>query len=353
MEDRGGSRAGGRAGPRADVEHSQHEEGPCSKPPPLGYVESGGGRRVRRRRFASAERPAVRCRPMCLLVVISGVVPGIPLIVAANRDERRARPAIPMTRLDAAGGLAIRGGRDEVGGGTWLATNEVGVVAGLTNRPLRDGPDAAKRSRGELPLALAGHPTAAAAVEAFGTAIDPGAYNPSWLLVADRHDAFFVDVTATDEVVIEHLQPGVHVLENRNLHEPSPKADRVRELLGPALDGPAAQDCSSSCRRCSPTTRSHRASRRPTPATLASRSPREPSASTPTRTTTAPVRPRSSPSTSGPPRRPSAGPARHRATDDGSGRTPSGRAPPSYGRRATATFINSPRGHHADRDRAP
>ena len=176
---------------------------------------------------------------MCLLIVISGIVPGLPLIVAANRDERRDRPAIPMTCLDTdGGGPAIRGGRDEVGGGTWLATNEAGVIAGLTNRPLRDGPDAAKRSRGELPLALAGHATAAAAVEAFGGAIDPGAYNPSWLLVADRHDAFFVDVTATDDVIVEHLEPGVHVLENRNLHEPSPKVERVRALLEPVLDGP-------------------------------------------------------------------------------------------------------------------
>ena len=174
---------------------------------------------------------------MCLLIVISGVVAGMPLIVAANRDERRARPTIPMTRLEGAGGeLAILGGRDEVGGGTWLATNEAGVVAGLTNRPLRDGPDTAKRSRGELPLALARHPTAAAAVDAFGTAIDPSAFNPSWLLVADRHDVFFVDVTGTDRVVVEHLQPGVHVLENRVLHELSPKVERVRELLDPVLN---------------------------------------------------------------------------------------------------------------------
>jgi uncharacterized protein with NRDE domain len=178
---------------------------------------------------------------MCLLIVIHGVVPGTPLIVAANRDERRARPAIPMTRLDVAGGeLAILGGRDEVGGGTWLATNEAGVVAGLTNRPLRDGPDTAKRSRGELPLALARHRTAAAAVDAFGSAIDPSAFNPSWLLVADRHDVFFVDVTGTDRVVVEHLRPGVHVLENRALHEASPKVERVRELLDPVLDGPPA-----------------------------------------------------------------------------------------------------------------
>ena len=175
---------------------------------------------------------------MCLLIMISGIVPEMPLIVAANRDERRARPTIPMTRLEGDGGrLAILGGRDEVGGGTWLATNEAGVVAGLTNRPMRDGPDEAKRSRGELPLALARCPTAATAVEAFGSAIDPGAYNPSWLLVADRQDAFFVDVTATEQVIVEQLRPGVHVLENRDLHETSPKAERVRELLHPALSG--------------------------------------------------------------------------------------------------------------------
>jgi uncharacterized protein with NRDE domain len=173
---------------------------------------------------------------MCLLIMISGIVPGMPLIVAANRDERRARPTVAMTRLEGAGGgLSILGGRDEVGGGTWLATNEAGVVAGLTNRPLRDGPDTAKRSRGELPLALARHQTAADAVEAFGTAIDPTAYNPSWLLVADRHEVFFVDVTGTDRVVVEALPPGVHVLENRSLHDPSQKVERVRELLDPVL----------------------------------------------------------------------------------------------------------------------
>jgi uncharacterized protein with NRDE domain len=176
---------------------------------------------------------------MCLLIMISGVVPGMPLIVAANRDERRARPTVAMTRLERAGGeLSILGGRDEVGGGTWLATNEGGVVAGLTNRPLREGPDTAKRSRGELPLALARHHTAAAAVEAFGTAIDPSAYNPSWLLVADRHDVFFVDVTGTDRVMVEQLPVGVHVLENRGLHEASPKVERVRELLDPVLTRP-------------------------------------------------------------------------------------------------------------------
>ena len=51
----------------------------------------------------------------------------------------------------------ILGGRDEKAGGTWLAVNEHGVVAGLTNRPAPDGADPARRSRGEIPLALAAH----------------------------------------------------------------------------------------------------------------------------------------------------------------------------------------------------
>ena len=205
-----------------------------------------------------------------------------------------------------------------------MATNEAGVVAGLTNRPLRDGPDAAKRSRGELPLALARQPTAAVAVEAFGNTIDPGAYNPSWLLVADREDAFFVDVTGTDRVVVEHLPPGVHVLENRNVHEPSPKVGRVRELLDPVLAGPPTELVD----RLAELLADHLVptpNRRPTAATRAWRWPPAPSASTPTRTTTAPARLRSSPwPTSSCPRR-SAGPAMRRAA-------PAGRRPNASGR---------------------
>jgi hypothetical protein len=40
-------------------------------------------------------------------------------------------------------------------------------------------------------------------------------------------------------VVVEPLGEGVHVLENRNLHERSVKVDRVRTLLDPVLAAPA------------------------------------------------------------------------------------------------------------------
>jgi len=168
---------------------------------------------------------------VCLLVVAAGVVPGAPLLIGANRDEVLDRPATPVTVLQAAG-PRILGGRDARAGGTWLAVNEHGVCAGLTNQPLGDDKDPTKRSRGDLPLALARHATASDAADAFVGEYDPGEYNGCYLLVGDRTTLWFVDFTGPGAAEATALRPGVHVLENRNLRDPSAKADLVRTTLG-------------------------------------------------------------------------------------------------------------------------
>jgi uncharacterized protein with NRDE domain len=172
---------------------------------------------------------------MCLLVVVSRLDPGAPLVVGANRDEQLARPAVAMTVLRDAH-PRILGGRDEEAGGTWLAVNEHGVVAGLTNRPSPEGRDPAKRSRGELPLALARHRDAASAADEFVTRFRAADYNPAWLLVGDRSALYALDLTDSGDgrPRVEALGPGIHILENNPLHAASPKADHVRELLGDA-----------------------------------------------------------------------------------------------------------------------
>ena len=168
---------------------------------------------------------------MCLLVVASRVVPDEPLLVGANRDEVLDRPATAITVLED-GPPRIVGGRDEQSGGTWLAVNEHGVCAGLTNQPLGDAKDPTKRSRGELPLALTRRRTASDAVESFVAAYDPNEYNGAWLLVGDREAVFFVDFTSPGGASATELPPGIHVLENRPLGAPSRKVDLVRETLG-------------------------------------------------------------------------------------------------------------------------
>ncbi len=178
---------------------------------------------------------------MCLLVVASRIVPGEPLIVAANRDEVLERPSTAVTVLDE-GPPRVLGGRDELSGGTWLAVNEHGVCAGLTNQPLGDAKDPSKRSRGELPLALTRHATAPDAVDALLSGHRPADYNGSWLLVGDRSSLFFVDFTGTGDGAATALPPGIHVLENRALGEPSRKVELVQEALGAPTDGDAVAD---------------------------------------------------------------------------------------------------------------
>jgi uncharacterized protein with NRDE domain len=168
---------------------------------------------------------------VCLLIVASRVVPGWPLIVAANRDERFDRPAEALTVLRSEPPKTL-GGRDLLAGGTWLAVNVHGVAAALTNQPNPDGRDLTKRSRGEIPLALTTARSAAAAVTAFEASCAPEAFNPCWVLVGDRSTLYYLDMTRPDQMRGVELPPGIHVLENKPLGEPSAKVDQVTKLLG-------------------------------------------------------------------------------------------------------------------------
>jgi uncharacterized protein with NRDE domain len=175
---------------------------------------------------------------VCLLVIASRIRPDLPLIVGANRDESLSRPALAMDVLRADKPRVV-GGRDLLGGGTWLAVNEHGVVAGITNRPQKGGRNPAKRSRGELPIALASYPSAAAGVTAFVDCFRPSDFNPGWLAVADRERLFTIDMTAgTKPVAVEH-PPGLHVFENCPPGVESPKVTQVRSLLAGLAHLPA------------------------------------------------------------------------------------------------------------------
>jgi uncharacterized protein with NRDE domain len=173
---------------------------------------------------------------MCLLIALSRTVDGAPLMIGANRDEFYGRPAVPMTVLQERGPRLL-GGRDQLAGGTWLAVSEHGVVAGLTNQPVTSGPrrDPSKRSRGELPLMFAQYQDAATAVGEVCARLDPGAYNPCWLLVGDRRSLFSVGLAGGSAPLVRELPPGRHVLENVPLDPPSEKAARIDADLAARL----------------------------------------------------------------------------------------------------------------------
>lgn len=168
---------------------------------------------------------------MCLLIVDWRRDEQYALVLAANRDERYDRATQPFTVLRANQPRTL-GGKDLVAKGTWLAVNEFGVVAGLTNTPSLGGPDPAKRSRGEVPLLLSTYASAREAVEVFVETAQPGTYNPARLLVGDREHLYYVELANGDHPTVFELAPGLYILENAPLDGSSSKARFVDELLG-------------------------------------------------------------------------------------------------------------------------
>ena len=144
---------------------------------------------------------------MCTVIVLWRPGHAWPLLLAANRDERLDRPWDPPGAWwpDRPG---LIGGRDRLGGGSWMAA-EGGRVACVLNRPGSLGPTPNKRSRGELPgLALAGAP------------IDAGAYRPFNLVIAGRDGAQFVrgDGARLDNWPVP---PGLSMITAHGLNDPA------------------------------------------------------------------------------------------------------------------------------------
>ena len=89
---------------------------------------------------------------MCTLIALHRCVAGVPLVIAANRDEYLARPTEGFAIRETETGPVLAP-RDGLAGGTWLGINRSGVFAAVTNRRT-DTPDPTRRSRGLLVMDL-------------------------------------------------------------------------------------------------------------------------------------------------------------------------------------------------------
>ena len=138
------------------------------------------------------------------------------VLLAANRDERVERLWDPPAAWwpDRPG---VIGGRDRIGGGTWLGINGHGVVAAVLNRPGTLGPAAGKRSRGDLPLMALDHPTASDAVQAV-TGLDAGLWRGFNMVLADRTGAWFVKGLGHGHPKAILLPPGISMV---TAHDPN------------------------------------------------------------------------------------------------------------------------------------
>ena len=168
---------------------------------------------------------------MCTLVILRRPGHDWPLIVAANRDEMAGRA------WDAPGRHwpdrpHVTAGHDREAGGSWLGMNDDRLVAGVLNRQGSLGPQAGKRSRGELPLDALDHAEAREAADALSH-LDGGAYRSFNLIVADTADAYWIAGDGEGGIVrVEPLPEGVSVITAHDLNDAaSPRIARYRPLF--------------------------------------------------------------------------------------------------------------------------
>ena len=161
---------------------------------------------------------------MCLVLVAYRRHPRYPLVLAANRDEFHARPALPLHWWN--DGARMLAGRDLQAGGGWLGLDASGRMALVTNYRDPSLPRPTGTSRGSLiGEFLGGNQGASEFVRA--TAARAGQFSGFNLLAMDHTGMGYV--TSHPKPEARMLLPGVYGLSNRQLDTPWPKLLRTRE----------------------------------------------------------------------------------------------------------------------------
>ncbi len=171
---------------------------------------------------------------MCTLVISRFPQSDWPVIIGANRDEMNDRPwAAPARhwpdRDDVVAGL------DVTAGGSWMGLNDQGVVAAILNRMGTLGPQAGKRSRGELVLEALDHADAVDAAQSLAH-LDARAWRPFNMVVADNRDAFWLRADGGARLSVHPIGSGVHILTAADLDDgaASPRIARYAPLFAQA-----------------------------------------------------------------------------------------------------------------------
>lgn len=172
---------------------------------------------------------------MCTVIVLHHTAPGLPLVLAANRDELYDRPTDGPRRLDDG---TVVSGIDRISGGTWMGATPAGLVVAVTNQRTHKMPDPTRRSRGAVVAAAlaAGNRDA---VRDLVAAIDPADYNGFNLIFGDASGVEVAYVHPGAPVEIATLPAGVTVIANDRIGSPEfPRAELAGSLTAHVASRP-------------------------------------------------------------------------------------------------------------------
>jgi uncharacterized protein with NRDE domain len=156
---------------------------------------------------------------MCLILLAWRAHPGLPLAVAANRDEFHGRPAAAAAFWPDR--PAILAGRDLEAKGTWMGVARSGRFAAVTNYRGAREPSAAE-SRGALVTKfLESDETPGRYMKG----LSPEKYSGFNLLACDEEELWWM---SNRDGAPRRLEPGIYGLGNLLLDSPEVEPDKAR-----------------------------------------------------------------------------------------------------------------------------
>ena len=163
---------------------------------------------------------------MCLVAFAFGVSKDYPLIFATNRDELHARPTSRAKWWE--DHEHILGGRDLLAGGTWLAIDQIGRLAAVTNIPSNQ--DAIfEKSRGHL---VRDYLIGQSPIDQFISTLDDcGGYAPYNLLLFNGFNMHYSSNKAPEKL----LPPGTYAISNAPMGTRWPKIHYAESIIRSAL----------------------------------------------------------------------------------------------------------------------
>lgn len=163
---------------------------------------------------------------MCTIFLAYKLLPGLPLVLASNRDEYYARPSQSMSFWQDA--PHVLAGRDLKAGGTWLGVNHHGRLAAVTNYRQIPETQGITQSRGLLTASfLDQQPPIESFCEELEAKRDhyPG-FN---LLFGSLNEGLYYFSNRANGH--HKLKPGIYGLSNHLIDTPWPKVKNGKALL--------------------------------------------------------------------------------------------------------------------------
>ncbi len=163
---------------------------------------------------------------MCLIVFAWKQSADIPLLLAANRDEFYARPALAAAWWEEA--PHVYAGKDLEAGGTWMGINKQGRFAALTNIRNVEAKKNGAPSRGKIVADfLCDNISPSSYLQTLAAeAKDYAGFN---LILGDANDIYWF--SNAQQHAAQLLQPGVYGLSNASLDTPWPKVLKAKTQL--------------------------------------------------------------------------------------------------------------------------